>query len=551
MNPNLEVSNPTGSVSEVDKLTLKIRELEKLKLPYSPDDWYLPRGNQYLTRSYLDRTPLQLGLPNGNQRLRFFNSSKMLPKGIIEAIVAKYLTNGLLSRQLALAYLSRPLGELLLFERMWLSLEDNLLLSSPEAFACRDYHWWVRRMFRFTTALLTYGGPQTFFRVLKQGLLHLENVCLRKRTHHTVPLPGCWPGSKMEQGVNKLMFGPSWMVRLYKVGPTHKDELTRLAHFISTRNFPPPRKEDGKAALAKHHMVLTTPMAPMSEQRLCIVRSLGRRIGRRVDQKAVAKAVDRPEHLSSTNRSSFCYGRGDGGRAFEIQLELERWALKTSKPGRITPIWGPEITQKGDEPRWKEFTIFPLRENESEHKFLESYASSIGTESIAGLNRNLGFQLLQCAFEEGCRKGVFTPEGELGAEYSYVRTSVCGEPGLKSRIYTISEWYITIFLQPLGHLLVSTLETIPSAKAGLKAASPAWEWVNDFKYKTLDLNQTLSSLKLLTSDLETATDYCDHMVCRNMLMGFLEGIGLQDHRYLRLAVLTLTSPRLLITNKPQ
>jgi len=550
MNPNLEVSNPTGSVSEVDALTLKIRELESLKRPYSPDDWYLPKRSQYLTRSYLDQTPKQLGLPNGNQRLRFFDPSKTLPNGIVNVLVKKYLSQGLLSRPLALKLLSAPLGTLLLHERMWLSLEDNLLFSSPEAFACKDLHWWVKRFFRFTAGLLAYGGTTTFFRILKQGLLHLENKCLRKKTHENVSLPGCWPGSITENGKSVLGHGPSWLLNLYRVGPTNKSDLTRLAHFISTRNFPPPRREDGKVALVKHHKVLTRVQDTITPQRLCIVRSLGRRIGNRVDKRSVAKAVDRPEHLSSTNRSSFCYSRGDGGRAFEVQVELEKWANTPGRPGRIQPVWGPEIDQKGDRPRWKDFIIHPLRVGEEEHEFLDLYQSTIGTQSHAGLNRNLGLQLLQCAFEEGVKRGIFTEDFQLGTELSYVRTSVCGEPGLKSRIYTISEWFITIFLQPLGHLLVTTLETIPQARAGLKAASPAWEWVNDFKYKADYLNPLLKSLSLLTSDLEAATDYCHHKVCREMLLGYLEGLGLQDNRYLNLAVLTLTSPRMLITQKP-
>jgi len=435
------------------------------------------------------------------------------------------------------------------FERIWLSVEDNLLFSSPEAFADRSQHWYILRWFKFVAGLLTYGGHKAFKKVYKQGLLHLENRCLRKETGQVVNLPGSWPGSTEVNGEMVLTYGPSWLLRLYNLGKVTKSDLTRLAHMVSTRNLPPPRKGDGDEALIKHHKVLTTLPPEVPPERLQVVFFLGLRLGKRVDRKAIAKAVNRPEHLSLTNRSSFFYGRGDGGRAAEVQHEYSRWALKDSIAGSIEPIWGPKIIQQGGKPRWKDFIHHPLREGEEGTEFLEEFQGQGGYTGIAGLNRNTGLQLLQCSFEHMVERGIMTPEGEIGKELALVKTSICGEPGFKSRIYTISEWFVTIFLQPYGHLLVSALETLDSARAGLKAANPAWEWSNDFRWKDPKLNPTFRQLMLLTSDLETATDYCDHKVSSELQRGFLAGLGLSGHRYLEAARRLLNSPRMLITQR--
>jgi len=298
--------------------------------------------------------------------------------------------------------------------------------------------------------------------------------------------------------------------------------------------------------LIKHHKTLTTELPPISEERAHLLFHLGQRLGRRVDRKVIANAINRPEHLSVTNRSSFLSGRADGGRSAVVQDAFASWGNQLSKPGKCISIWGDPIIQQGNKPRWKDYCIHPLRENEESAELLEEFEGMGGYTSIGGLNQNTGLQLLQCSYEQLLSRGILTPEGEIG-ELAYVRTSECGEPGFKSRIYTISEWFVTIFLQPLGHILVTALETLPSAKHGLSAGNPAWEWVNDFRLKPFATNDLLKKLMLLTSDLETATDYADHKVGQSLLNGFLSGLGLLTHTYFRLAVKLLCSPRYLIT----
>jgi len=144
----------------------------------------------------------------------------------------------------------------------------------------------------------------------------------------------------------------------------------------------------------------------------------------------------------------------------------------------------------------------------------------------------------------------------LGERYNvighpHVRASVSSEPGGKARIVTANEWWVTILLQPLGHILVSLLEEIPSARAGLSRSEPAWEWSEDLRQSGKHLRsveELYRDFSLLTSDLSEATDHCHRELTKQMLEGFFEGVGLNtDVGYLRMAIDLLICRKILHT----
>jgi hypothetical protein len=166
----------------------------------------------------------------------------------------------------------------------------------------------------------------------------------------------------------------------------------------------------------------------------------------------------------------------------------------------------------------------------------------------AGYDSNLGFQILQCAAEAGIKRGILdTDYSVIG--FPHVRASVSSEPGGKARIVTANEWWVTILLQPLGHVLVSLLEEIPSARAGLSRSEPAWEWVEDLQNagKDPEVVETLyKEMGLLTSDLSEATDHCHRELSKQMLEGFFEGVGIDTvDGYLRVAIDLLIGRKML------
>jgi hypothetical protein len=264
----------------------------------------------------------------------------------------------------------------------------------------------------------------------------------------------------------------------------------------------------------------------------------------------VSKSLKRPEHVSLTNRSSFLFTREDGGRAAEVGLLFEKWAQESSKGGATKHPFGYTIFEVEGMPRWKTFLMESVREEEECLEFGTKFESRLAGECVAGLNQNVGFQLLQMAYESLQSKGIIKDESVSENTHGFMRSSVVSEPGGKARIYTIQEWDRTIFLQPLGHFLVETLATLPQCESGLKRANTGWDWANSFKRIDPKVTAVMMTKSLLTSDLETATDYCDQRLCRMMLKGYVEGLGVGENLYLRLAIELLTSGLNLVTTHP-
>nr|WPR16640.1 MAG: RNA-dependent RNA polymerase [Yellow silver pine associated narna-like virus 2] len=538
MLPHVQTWLPTGTI--VDDGTLAERRVDSASLEAypDPDSWF--SGD--LSRS--DKLPSVLDMhvnvyaPNsrsGRRRLRHLDE---VPADARKGFAGYYLSHGLLSRDIATRLSKLPVRELERIERVWLSIEDAILLSSPEAYIV-DKGDFVKTQFRWVISKLVTSGYQELLKDYKAFIVFVKASAIKANVKpRGVPhFPGFSPEGEF-QGTRL-----EWLDRVITRGIRSKGEGTRLAHFVSTRGMPPPVKEMVQDALRKHRINLISPAADVSEKRIEAVKLLSRRIGRRIKRSQVQMDLENPEHVSLTNSSSFAYSRTDGGRAAEVQVEFDRWSNSTGVARKHVLDY--EITEGVN---WRQVLCFPRDDDLSSYSFGDPLPGGLLGNRRAGYDSNLGFQILQCAAEAGQKREVLSNDYKV-IGHPHVRASVSAEPGGKARIVTANEWWVTILLQPLGHVLVSLLEEIPSARAGLSRAEPAWEWVEDLLHsgkKDHNLEEFYRNSELLTSDLSEATDHCHRNLSRAMLEGFFEGVGLStESGYLRLAIDLLVGRKML------
>jgi len=526
----------------VDDGTLAERGTDADSLePYpDPDSWFAGQMSRENKLESLLDVHINVFAPQSKQGRRRLRHLEEIPRDAKKGFSGFYLSHGLLSFDIARRFARLPVSELERYERIWLSIEDGLLLSSPEAFLL-DSGAFVKTIFRWVISTLVSSGYQEMLRTYKAFIVFVKAKAIKANVIPKGPshFPGFSPSGEY------LELGLEWLDRVIRRGLKSKGETTRLAHFISTRGLPPPTGEMVQASLRKHRITLATPAASIPPERIEVVRLLARRIGRRVDRRIVQKELSNPEHVSLTNSSSFAYSRTDGGRAAEVQTEFDQWANSVGVARNHVldyPI------QPGT--NWRQVVCYPRDENLEDKSFGDHLPGGLLGIRRAGYDNNLGFQIVQCAAEAGIKRQILDEEYRL-IGHPHVRASVSAEPGGKARIVTANEWWVTILLQPLGHVLVSLLEQIPSARAGLSRAEPAWEWVEDLRQsgkKTpgFDLEKFYQDSDLLTSDLSEATDHCHRELSRAMLEGFFEGVGIDPKgQYISLSIDLLTSRKIL------
>jgi hypothetical protein len=132
--------------------------------------------------------------------------------------------------------------------------------------------------------------------------------------------------------------------------------------------------------------------------------------------------------------------------------------------------------------------------------------------------------------------------------YPLIRRSSIGEPGAKSRVVTVGEACLTIFLQPFSHHITGWLRNHPSARSGLTRAAQGFEYVKGLHRKDFPGDVEGVDLKILSSDLTTATDFCVHSYSQAMLDGLHAGLG-EEVPYHRLSSKLLCSPRRVVDSE--
>ncbi|BDB16250.1 RNA-dependent RNA polymerase [Aspergillus tennesseensis narnavirus 1] len=538
MLPHVLTWLPTGTIVDDGTLAERTRS-DGSEEPYpDPDSWFqgdLSHHDKLISVLDMRINAYAPASKSGRRRLRHLDE---VPRDAKKGFSGYYLSHGLLSKDISRRLAMLPVKELEKIERIWLSIEDALLLSSPEAFIAEGGEF-VKTQFRWVISKLVTSGYQELLKDYKAFIVFVKARAIRANVQPkgVAHFPGFSPSGEW------LGTGLEWLNRVINRGLRSKGEGTRLAHFVSTRGLPSPTKEMVQDSLRKHRINLITPAAIIPESRMKAVRLLSRRIGRRVTRSQVQMDLENPEHVSLTNSSSFAYSRTDGGRAAEVQYEFDQWANHTGQ--ERTHVLDYHIAAGTN---WRTVLCYPRDDDLSDKSFGDPLEGGLLGLRRAGYDNNLGFQILQCAAEAGQKREILDEHYKV-VGHPHVRASVSSEPGGKARIVTANEWWVTILLQPLGHILVSLLEEIPSARAGLSRAEPAWEWVEDLLQSSKrdpSLGDFYRSSELLTSDLSEATDHCHRDLSRQMLEGFFEGVGLETETgYLRLAIDLLVCRKML------
>jgi hypothetical protein len=129
-----------------------------------------------------------------------------------------------------------------------------------------------------------------------------------------------------------------------------------------------------------------------------------------------------------------------------------------------------------------------------------------------------------------------------------VRASSVTEPG-KVRIITISHIAHAILLHPMSHFTLNVLKLSPDDNSGIKAANHCWQFYRRLSHKNPRAGFIFTEkVSVLSSDLETATDYANPHTVRALLGTFLSTRCVGAPRfYSRICIKLLTSPRTVVT----
>jgi hypothetical protein len=440
---------------------------------------------------------------------------------------------------------------------LWRSIEDCLLLSTPEFMSCGEIPSGIWRLWRWVTCTGVHNIDNVTT-IWKGFCVHLKQVA---GGHSPLkPIPFGLPFRKSDGGIGvgwyKLL---PWLFTIHNEVP-EKDTITRLMHLASSRGLPPPSltakrlevEYDGFRARLTREWPIHDKIASKTYE-------VGAAIGRFIKGSEIPSRA----HVSLSGSASLGNPRNLGGRGVEFCRHfLHR--LKPMSPSTL-PV---------DQECWfgARYRVFPgkswaqtmCREYElRDIRFLESNFSTefqmIGVtpdseynveEPIFGLDTQLGYQFLQHSIEVGLSEGwlegspFVDPLNPLRVSKTTpptVRAEPIGEPGNKIRWITVAPAEMTVLLQPLAHELAAILEKHPMLSSGFLRSAKGWDLASHLAWKSVDL----SAYSWLSGDLEAASDNMTHEYTRRAMHGLLDGSG-RNHRFLHLLVDLLCSSRRVV-----
>jgi hypothetical protein len=124
------------------------------------------------------------------------------------------------------------------------------------------------------------------------------------------------------------------------------------------------------------------------------------------------------------------------------------------------------------------------------------------------------------------------------------RISLVAELG-KYRTITVSTLQHAVLLHPFSHMGLKILEALPSSESGIGAANHAWNFFKRLSHKNpsasfiFDKNIETS---VMSTDWESATDYCDPYIACAMLNRLMNLLGI-PRWYRETVCFALTAPR--------
>jgi len=124
------------------------------------------------------------------------------------------------------------------------------------------------------------------------------------------------------------------------------------------------------------------------------------------------------------------------------------------------------------------------------------------------------------------------------------RISLVAELG-KYRTITVSSLQHALLLHPLSHMGLEILAAVPSSESGIGAANHAWNFFKRLSHKnpsaSFIFNENIET-SVMSTDWESATDYCDPYIAGAMLNRFLFLLGVPEW-YRKACLAALTAPR--------
>jgi len=443
------------------------------------------------------------------------------------------------------------------------SIRDSLIFSTPDIL---DRRSGFMTIMRWAYSIGCYREDSGTSQWKKLGSL-IKWLALRSETarpENPTDLPGFGDQKNPEEFPLFWCHLCPWLRTIAENGAQTKLDLARVMHLTSSRGLPPGDAETRSRSLAKHRETLAS--VPVEEpDRSNLLRELARLVG----SKLYAESTYRSNgHLSLTTSSSFDFLVKEGGRASEISEKFRDWlTFVPSKTIEGTTLLGRDYTELCGFPRWmtvarvdyEDFlrnlphdddgAIHPcVQPGESRQDTFFDIENFCYEDPIYALDEATGYQLHQWAVDELLVSGILTGDRHdptsirlASGVLPLVRRSTIGEPGAKSRVVTIAEACITIFLQPFSHHIGGWLRNHPSAAAGFTRAAQGFEYAKSIHWKEHPAVDP-EVLWMLSSDLTTATDFCVHSYSRAMLDGLFTGLH-ENHEYHRLCGDLLCSGR--------
>nr|CAK8177727.1 RNA-dependent RNA polymerase [Narnavirus sp.] len=420
------------------------------------------------------------------------------------------------------------------------ALRDCLLFSDPENYKVSLDDGSQSKLYRWAVSLEVHrpGGAMNQW---KQWVTFVKWKIVQSMTNEP-PLPKDFPGIPRS---GKITYFPHfwlklapWLAPIWEHGLGSKSDCTRAAHFLTTRNLPCAVPRAQSESLTEHADLLTTPFRE-NKERSKLLFDLSFHAGKRLRERNQISLS--AAHLSVTNSASLECPINAGGRGRYIAVQFREWITRVPTEPITEVTWfGLPYRHEIGIPIWRTM----CREGYAEDGRPGDSAYITDVDFTPGLFRyedplycldnNTGYLMYQWAIEEGIRRGYLKGKPFRSAEgihlntdwFPGIKAKIVPEPGNKSRVITVGEDWLTIFLQPLSHGLISLMRKDPSATSGLSRGWQGFDYVKAWSTKPAGSVLPDHHKMILSSDLKTATDYCSHQYGRSMLRGFIAGLGL-------------------------
>nr|CAK8177707.1 RNA-dependent RNA polymerase [Narnavirus sp.] len=435
--------------------------------------------------------------------------------------------------------------------------KDNFMFSQPERFLTLIKSSQYIQFMRWVISTETHK-PGFAIDQWKEFINLVRWRALQSQTDEP-PIPVNFPGVDRRSSAGKIRVSPFWQ-RLCPLlgeiwdGLKTKDQGTRFMHFCSSRNLPAAPQWKREKAELEHYKVLTTP-GPDLEARNRWLYYAALDYGRSLIKPNDRMTERQFAHLSLTNSASILSPVRDGGRGTEIAARYREWATKPATETIDELTWfGMRYWKVKDIPVWRTMCRPHMAPDgiPGDSGLLENVSLEKGefvySDPIVALDAYTGYQILQWSIEYAIEtqrlKG--TPyldyaRGLKVKEPAHIRVGVIGEPGNKARVITVGEAWLTVFLQPLSHVLSEFLKRDPDVRSSFTRGWQGFEYCK--RWTSPKFGTPLPEERfILSSDLKTATDYCPFGYSRSLLEGFIDGLGIKTC-YTKAWIEVLTSPR--------